>query len=285
MLPLVGYADRFSVAPGETIAFKVSSASAEPYRARLVRVICGDPNPAGPGIRERDVPAPFAGQHSSRAQPVPLGSYARVADATALRNLASFTATAIIWPTTPGKGRQGILAKRDDASGAASRCGLGARGPAPASATAAGALDVEVGKPLRERAWYRVSMAYDAAARTLAVRQPPLEPAFGVDDAGEATVPAVLAGSPDAAAPLYIAALGGEPVGGHFNGKIEAPSLLRHARADGAAAARRGRDRRVGLLARHHEPARRRRRPERAPRRARQPAGAGHDGSTGPATS
>jgi N,N-dimethylformamidase len=61
MLPLAGYADRFSVAPGETIAFKVSSALAGTYQARLVRVISGDPNPAGPGIRERDVPAPFAG--------------------------------------------------------------------------------------------------------------------------------------------------------------------------------------------------------------------------------
>jgi N,N-dimethylformamidase len=52
MLPLTGYADRFSVAPGETIAFKVSSAAALPYQARLVRLISGDPNPAGPGIKE-----------------------------------------------------------------------------------------------------------------------------------------------------------------------------------------------------------------------------------------
>lgn len=66
MLPLAGYADRFSVVPGETIAFKVSSALAGAYQARLVRVISGDPNPAGPGIRERDVSAPFAGSYPSR---------------------------------------------------------------------------------------------------------------------------------------------------------------------------------------------------------------------------
>ena len=238
MLPLVGYADRFSVAPGETIAFKVSSASAEPYQARLVRVICGDPNPAGPGIRERDVSAPFAGPHPSRAQRVPLGSYARVADAPALRNLASFTATAIVWPTTPGKGRQGIIAKRDGASGAGFALWIGGRGVGATIGDGRARMEVEVGKPLRERAWYRVSMSYDEAARTLGVRQTPLDPAFGVDDAGDATVPAALAGSPDAAAPIFIAALGGEPVGGHFNGKIEAPSLLRNARADGAATVR-----------------------------------------------
>ena len=67
MLPLTGYADRFSVAPGETIAFKVSSTAATPYQARLVRLISGDPNPAGPGIKEEPVPAPFAGELSRRA--------------------------------------------------------------------------------------------------------------------------------------------------------------------------------------------------------------------------
>ena len=69
MVPLIGYADRFSVAPGESIAFKVSSTGAEPYQARLVRVICGDPNPAGPGIKEEAVPAAFAGPYPSRVEP------------------------------------------------------------------------------------------------------------------------------------------------------------------------------------------------------------------------
>ena len=39
MIPLTGYSDRLSAAPGELIAFKVSSAAAEPYRASLARVI------------------------------------------------------------------------------------------------------------------------------------------------------------------------------------------------------------------------------------------------------
>lgn len=66
MLPLTGYADRLSVAPGETIAFEVSSTARAPYRARLVRVICGDPNPAGPGIQERPVPSPLEGSYARR---------------------------------------------------------------------------------------------------------------------------------------------------------------------------------------------------------------------------
>ena len=110
MVPLTGYADRLSVAPGGTIAFKVSSTASAPYQARLIRVICGDPNPAGPGMKEEDLSAVFAGAYPSRLQPVPLGSYARVAPAPALQELTSFSLGATIWPTTPQRRQQGIVA-------------------------------------------------------------------------------------------------------------------------------------------------------------------------------
>ena len=109
-IPLVGYADRFSVAPGATIAFKVSSTT--PYRARLVRVISGDPNPAGPGIIEQDIPASFAGSYPAHLQNVQLGSYMRVPDSPALHGLKSFTVLATIWPTTPQQGAQGTDERR-----------------------------------------------------------------------------------------------------------------------------------------------------------------------------
>jgi N,N-dimethylformamidase len=235
MLPLTGYADRFSVAPGETIAFKVSSTGVESYRARLVRVICGDPNPAGPGIREREVPAPFTGPHPSRVQLVPLGSYARVADGPALRGLGSITATALVWPTTPGKDGQGVMAKLDAPAGAGFALWIGPRGAgARVGDGRGGGAEREVGRPLRERAWYRVWMTYDAAAGALTVGQAPLEATLGVGDAGTASVRTTLGGGLDTPAPLLIAALGGTPVGGHFNGKIEAPALL-HGALAGAA--------------------------------------------------
>jgi hypothetical protein len=71
MVPLTGYADRFSVAPGEKIAFKVSSTASTPYQARLVRVICSDPNPTGPGIKEEDLAAVFTGTYPSGCSPSP----------------------------------------------------------------------------------------------------------------------------------------------------------------------------------------------------------------------
>src|SRR5262245_30909503 len=235
MLPLTGYADRFSVAPGETIAFKVSSTAAGPYHARLVRLISGDPNPAGPGIVEEPVDAPFAGSYPSRVQPVPLGSYLRVPDAPGLQRLTSFTAVATIWPTTPARGRQGIVARRDPAAGTGFALFVDARGAgALVGDGRGGEAVVEVGKPLLERAWYRVWASYDAATRTLAVGQTPLVPRVMADDAGRASAAVGFAPALDSRTPLLVAALGGVPVAGHYNGKIERPALYEAALAEAA---------------------------------------------------
>jgi N,N-dimethylformamidase len=237
MLPLTGYADRFSVAPGETIAFKVSSIAATPYEARLVRLISGDPNPAGPGIKEEPVPAPFAGRYPSRVQPVPLGSYLRVPDAPALRRLRSFTAVATIWPTTPAKGRQGILARHDPAAGTGFALFVAGRGAgALVGDGRGGSAVVEVGLGLEARTWYRVWAAYDAATRTLAVGQAPLVPRLWAEDAGHASIVVGFAPALDSGTPLLVAALGGAPVRGHYNGKVERPALY-DAALDAAALA------------------------------------------------
>ena len=45
---ITGYSDKISVQAGETIRFMVSCAKPGPYRAELVRVVCGDLNPKGP---------------------------------------------------------------------------------------------------------------------------------------------------------------------------------------------------------------------------------------------
>jgi N,N-dimethylformamidase len=71
MIPLIGYGDRLSVRPGETIEFKVSNQNPAPFEASLVRIICADSNPAGPGIQEVPVAADFAGSYPSRAQAEP----------------------------------------------------------------------------------------------------------------------------------------------------------------------------------------------------------------------
>ena len=71
---ITGYSDKISVAGGETIAFKVSARPARPYEARLVRIIHGDMNPAGPGYKEAHVPSSIEGRHDGREQRIHCGS-------------------------------------------------------------------------------------------------------------------------------------------------------------------------------------------------------------------
>lgn len=53
MVPLIGYVDRFSARPGETVAVKVSSKLGDPYRAELVRDIDDDDRRAAADLDPR----------------------------------------------------------------------------------------------------------------------------------------------------------------------------------------------------------------------------------------
>ena len=114
-----GYADRLSVAPGETIEFKVSCDEPGSYRADLVRLIHGDTNPAGPGFKEEEIASAISGTYPGRHQPIASGSHVIVDDEDgALALLGPFTLHAFVFPTTPGKDGQQILGRRSAESGA-----------------------------------------------------------------------------------------------------------------------------------------------------------------------
>ncbi len=215
MIPLIGYADKLSLRPGETIHFKISSVGPDPYEARLVRVICGDPNPDGPGIKEEEIPASFAGQYKSRPQNAVQGSYATVEMGS--RRLDSFTLAATIWPTRPDKADQGVISRCDAHAGFAL-----AIGPDGAQIRI-GDATLAVGKTMRERVWYRIRASYDSSTGDMRVSQEPLGPPSLIDDTGSQQGTAQ--GEAHADGPLLIGAIGGAVVGGHFNGKIEAPSV------------------------------------------------------------
>ena len=228
MLPITGYADRYSVAPGESIAFKVSSAAAEDYEARLVRVISGDPNPAGPGIREEPVEAAFAGPYPSRVQPIHNGSWARVAAAAPLDTLESFTVAATIWPTLPRLSRrQGLVSRVDAVTGAGFTLEIDETGSLAATLSdGARTVVLDTGKAFRDRAWYRVFLSYDADAGEVRVGQLALAPAMLVDDSGTAAASSAFERSCTGSGDLVFAARAGSPPGNHYNGKLEAPRIV-----------------------------------------------------------
>lgn len=77
-MQIVGYADRLSVRPGDTIAFKVSAYIGGKFSADLVRVVSGDKTPGGAGFEEHPVAAEFAGEYPCIRQSVNIGSFGLV---------------------------------------------------------------------------------------------------------------------------------------------------------------------------------------------------------------
>ncbi|MBI1773899.1 MAG: N,N-dimethylformamidase [Proteobacteria bacterium] len=225
MHPLTGYCDRWSVKPGERIRFMVSSADDTPFHLDFVRHLCADPNPGGPGYAEVPMRSTLDGEHAGRSQRAWLGSFGLV-DGLQLGKTDGLTIAATIWPTTPSKGRQGVL----EVSAGPWRLALciAARGGIVAEASAADGTTVraEVAAPLLARRWYDVAARLDASGR-LQVTQAPRERGK-IDDANH-TEAAGAAARPAGLARVRLAALeypGGEaPASAFFNGKLERPTL------------------------------------------------------------
>ena len=112
---VLGYANRFSVQPGETIRFMVSCEQ-QRYRAELFRLVHGDEHAEGPGYRHVRVPSSADGAHAGRHQITAAGSYVRIPEVRGVDLGRGFTVQCWIWPTTPSKaGGQTIMATWSEA--------------------------------------------------------------------------------------------------------------------------------------------------------------------------
>jgi N,N-dimethylformamidase len=122
---LIGYTDRWSVAPGERIALMASSSEPQ-VTVQLVRLRHGDPNPAGPGLTTKDVLSSADGLYACGQFTCRAGSYAVLDDA----GPASSAISVWAWTLSPDRGRPQMLLARGrlelflDAGGVpAARCG------------------------------------------------------------------------------------------------------------------------------------------------------------------
>src|SRR5262249_33972489 len=139
MLEILGYGDRHSLRPGDRLQVKVScEAGAKQFRAEVVHMICGDDSPSGAGYKDAPVVNPANGDYPARKQPFDTGSAVLVPASPLLDRLESFTLTALVWPTTPGRKPQTLLARWSEESRAGFRLGL--------DQTGALALDIGDGK-------------------------------------------------------------------------------------------------------------------------------------------
>ncbi len=228
---LTGYADPLTTRPGGTVKFMVSSELPE-YRAEIVRVIHGDPNPKGPGLKLEAVTSAVERDYPGRVQPIRTGSCVIVADAPVLAAVASITITGWIYPTTPDKGAQGIMGKWDPEANAGFALLIDDNG-ALALRLGDGNTVAEIHSEARllARHWYFIAAAFDAATATAQLVQRPL--ADWPHDTSGAEVSTDLAAAIGACkAPLIMAAcFAGEDRGQvlterHYNGKLEAPAVF-----------------------------------------------------------
>ncbi len=232
---LVGYADRFSAFPGDKLRFFVSSFGPERYKAELVRLLGDDGN-------ERVIANPVNRDHPGRRQEIHSGSYAIVEESGPLAGLASFSLGLYVWPTTPGRGRQALLAKGDPENGAGFALVLAEDGTVRLEIAdgAGGKASVGSGRRLQAREWYWLAASFDAAAGRVWLDQQPLANYANAEDRATVDSRVELAGSGAAnGRPLTMAAFlatardgRAKPVG-RYNGKLEAPRI--HAGALDAA--------------------------------------------------
>lgn len=239
---VLGYCDPWSVAPGETVRVMVSTYGAARYDARLVRVICGDDRPSGPGLKEEAVACPIDGVHAGRYQPIAIGSYAVAPHGPALDGLASFTVQMYVWPTTPSKGRQGLVARWSDHDRAGFALAIGDDGALSLTlGDGSGGVEcIGTGKALIARQWYFVAASFDAATGAVALcQEPPVEWPTG-DATAHVETTVALSDIGGGESPIVMAALPeGAGFAAHFNGKIDRPRLGNRAlgRAEMAAIA------------------------------------------------
>ena len=169
---LLGYADRPGAAPGDVVSFFVSC-SAPQFEAQLVRLIHGDPSPKGPGFKEELVANEANRSYEGRIQPIHIGSYGIVPDRPSLRVGSGITIQAWIYPTTPGKGLQGIVTKWCRTRDVGYGLFLDERG---CLAFGVATLDRATGwvhaeKPLRASCWHFVAATFDVSTGRSALYQ------------------------------------------------------------------------------------------------------------------
>jgi N,N-dimethylformamidase len=231
MYSILGYADRWTLRPGETVNFQISCADVRRYRADIVRIVCGDDTPAGPGFRETLVAE--LGEHDGRQQPIEIGSFGTVPANPAMDIDGAFAISLAIFPTTPGKGEQCLMARwREDQQqgwglfidgNARPVLRVGDGKGAVVSLTGATALPV--------RRWLRIVAGYDPTNGDAFIAYRSVHP-FPLDAPDGTTRDALKKLHPAAdGIDLTVAAAwsghGQVPrLGSFYNGRIEAPMLL-----------------------------------------------------------
>lgn len=221
-MAIVGYTDRLSVAPGETITFMVSCRTDE-FDASLVRLRHGDPDPAGPGVREDPLPGVLDGHYEGREQFLRPGSYGRIMRGVPFDPAVGFGIVIWAMPTLLDGRRQAIMRAWQDGRGGYALELDGSGRPMVTLGNHTGSVSVTLPQPLVSGSWHLLAAGFDP-------------------DGGRAWIASRPAGR-DAAAPALAEAAGAAPTPGGapvtlatrlmedgprdmFTGRLESPALF-----------------------------------------------------------
>ncbi|WP_075022716.1 LamG domain-containing protein [Actinomadura madurae] len=230
-----GYADRLSVAPGETIEFKVSSVRTGTYRADVVRLVNGDTNPAGPGFDEV-LEVPINGTYPARFQPTDPGSYVVVHDQGKLALDGPFTLHAFVCPTTPENDDQIVFGRYVKESNTGYALGIRHGRPCLLIGDGTKTTVVETRSPLHRSCWYSIAVGYDPADQraTVYVRSvvnsvnsllSPVVPISGEGDTDVRLTARVANGRGAFMIGGCPVTEGSPRVDSHYNGKVDSPKV------------------------------------------------------------
>lgn len=224
-MPIVGYTDRLTVEPGQTVDFKISCTERN-FDASLVRLIHGDTNPTGPGFKSQRVPSTIEGAHLGLFQPLRGGSYARIPHRDGLTPSAGFSIHLWMWINASADGRQVLLSQ-----GVVEDGGYALYLEAGHVAARVGDQVVTLPSPILPRRWYSVAAVFDVTAGEVrldvvprAINRPPehqrANGSIGIPEPGAADV---LIGAEQLSSGL---------AGTFYNGKIDSPRIYPTALTD-----------------------------------------------------
>lgn len=241
-MKVIGYSKQLSVFPGENVDFLVSC-DTEQYHADIVRLIHGDTNPDGPGLKIEPVQTGVEADFPGRIQKVVSGSHIEVPDHPKLRPGAQWTLQVMVASSLPSGGVQGLVTKWDQSREAGHGLFIGEDGTLQVW-VGDGAGNVQrtsAGVPLIAGVWY-LAVASQGADGALTVSQTPVvtvtNSRFSFATSWESTTatvtePCTVRAPADLAVPLvmagYVETPAGEGsrqiIGGHFNGKLDRPRV------------------------------------------------------------
>lgn len=159
MLPIVGYTNKLTAEPGESIDVMVSSFGAKSYHADFRQIIQGDTNPDGPGYKDKLIDMDLGGARDAITKPFLPGSCVLIPGLDALGLIDDFTLAAVVKPSLLDGRKRSIIALPGIAE-------IGINENGQLMGTAGGQV-LTSATPLSTEHWHIVSLSYSKTGQVL----------------------------------------------------------------------------------------------------------------------